>query len=48
MRKPSNRKVKVPTPFFEEDYGQRTKKALKNLKPPKRIRLQDLDLDDEI
>ncbi|MCA1752575.1 MAG: hypothetical protein LC670_12470 [Flavobacteriales bacterium] len=47
MKKPDNRKGKVPTPFNDEDYGKRPRKALKTSKPPKRIRLQDLDFDDE-
>lgn len=47
MKKSDNKKPRVPSPFNDEDYGRQNKKSLKTSKPPKRIRLQDLDFDDE-
>jgi len=47
MKKSDNKKNRVTSSFNDEDYGKRPRKALKTSKPPKRIRLQDLDFDDE-
>jgi len=49
MKKTDNKKGRMPTSFInDEDHGWRAKKVIKTFKPPRRIRLQDLDFDDEL
>jgi hypothetical protein len=49
MKKNQKRRgFSMDTPFGEEEFASRPKKAIRVSKPKKRLRPQDLDLDDEI